>query len=624
MTTSSSGPVGSRPPGAVAVRPSRPAEDLSRDPLVALLPRDPEGRPLAGRIPLLCRIGMGGMGAVYYAVHPRLNVEVAVKILPPHLAEQDPSLVDRFRAEARLAAALASDHVVRVLDVDREAGTSYLVMEYVAGASAGEHLRNARAGGGRGLSEAEAIEIALAAARGLAAAHERGIVHRDIKPENILIPGGERGKAKLADLGLAKPQGDLTRVATSADAVMGTPGFMAPEQIEDPRSAGTAADVFSMGATLYALLAGQAPFTGEGLGAVLRRTSSDAAPDLPGDVSPAVRALVARCLAKDPAERPADGRALVEALVAAREGRLPPGAFPSRRRRWIALAALALGAAAAALAFRGGDSPAPVHGSTLALDLGDGVSLDLVYLAPGAFTMGGTEPPAGDWQADERPPHEVTIPKGFYLGKTEVTRRQFGAFVKATGFRTDAERDTRATGLAPDDRWTTIPGLSWRDPNFSQADEDPVVCITWNDANAFCTWLSRRTGREARLPAEAEWEYACRAGTKTRWSFGDDPSVIGEHAWTVADSGRRTRPVGRKRPNPWGLYDMHGNMWEWCADLAQPYPGSASPPPAGERHVLRGGGWESPPEACRSAYRCRDAEDTRQTLHGFRVAVSAP
>ena len=101
---------------------------------------------------------------------------------------------------------------------------------------------------------------------------------------------------------------------------------------------------------------------------------------------------------------------------------------------------------------------------------------------------------------------------------------------------------------------------------FEQTDEHPVVNVSWNDALAFCRWLSKKEGKICRLPTEAEWEYACRAGSTTRYCFGDDASDLGEYAWYGANSDRKTHPVGTKKPNAWGLYDMHGNAWEWCAD----------------------------------------------------------
>ncbi len=291
-----------------------PAEDLSRDKLLADLPRDADGRPLLGGIPILRRIGKGGMGAVYYGLHPRLRVEVAVKILPFHLIEQDAKLVDRFISEARMAASIASDHLVRVLDVNHEHDTHYLVMEYVAGESAGGFLKRVKSEGRAALDEGEALQIVIAATKGLAAAHEQGIIHRDIKPDNILIPKGILKRAKLADLGLAKPEGGGQSVGTQSHVAMGTPGYMAPEQAEDAKTAGQPADVFSMGATLYALLSGNAPFCGTSLAVILRDTAIKEPPPLPAHVSAEVRGLVARCLSKDPHSRFASGLVLLDVL----------------------------------------------------------------------------------------------------------------------------------------------------------------------------------------------------------------------------------------------------------------------------------------------------------------------
>lgn len=296
-----------------------PQEDLSRDPLLRDLPRDAQGRPLLGRIPLVCRIGKGGMGAVYYALHPRLQVEVAVKVLPFHLLDEDPKLAERFAAEARMAAGLSNHHVVRVLDVDEEKGTHYLVMEYVAGESAGAYLKRRKGEGKASLEEREALEIVTAAAKGLAAAHERGIIHRDVKPDNILIPKGRDGsldfrRAKVADLGLAKPEGGAQSLGTLSHIAMGTPGYMAPEQIEDARTAGRPADVFSLGATLYGLLSGQAPFRGTSLGVVLRDTMTKEPDPLPDRVGVSTRELISRCLAKDQAARPSDAGELLRSL----------------------------------------------------------------------------------------------------------------------------------------------------------------------------------------------------------------------------------------------------------------------------------------------------------------------
>jgi hypothetical protein len=177
----------------------------------------------------------------------------------------------------------------------------------------------------------------------------------------------------------------------------------------------------------------------------------------------------------------------------------------------------------------------------LTLDLGGGVRMDLVYIKPGTFTMGSTEAPQQSWQVDERPEHRVTITKGYFLGKYDVTRGQFAAFVKATGYKTEAEKE--------------VGGATWQNPKpFTQTDDHPAVCVSWNDAKAFSDWATKKTGREVRLPTEAEWEYACRAGTKTRWWFGDNEAAVVENGWTSANSGMQTHPVGqKKRVLPAGL-----------------------------------------------------------------------
>ena len=258
---------------------------------------------MLGDYTLLRRIGVGGMGAVYYGLHPRLKRDVAIKILPFHLVDQEPELVKRFLAEARMAASLESDHVVQVLDVGEDHGTHFFVMQYVSGESAGAYLKRRRSGKG-GIPEREALEIVRAATKGLSLAHSRGIIHRDIKPDNIMIPTGKLERSKITDLGLAKPEKSTHSFGTLSHVAMGTPGYMAPAP----------SDVFAMGATLYALLAGRQPFAGTSLMVVMRKAAEEDPDPLPETISPGVRALVMRCLEKDPQQRYEDGAELLEAL----------------------------------------------------------------------------------------------------------------------------------------------------------------------------------------------------------------------------------------------------------------------------------------------------------------------
>lgn len=304
---------------------TREIVDLRDDPILAALPRGThENRevPILGGIPLLAKLGQGGMGAVYYGIKPLLRTEVAVKILPSHMADSEENFVDRFLREAHLAASIESPHLVRVSDVNEDCGLFFLVMEYVDGDSAGTHLAAARTDDAIGLPETTVLELCLAASRGLAAAHARNVIHRDVKPDNIIVPKGPDlplwSRAKLVDLGLARPEEPSSHSLTGTPMAMGTPGYMAPEQALDPRTAGKPSDVFSMGSTMYALLAGACPFRGKSITETMLMTiQHQHAPLKPlrPDLKDATLRLIDRCLAKNPADRPADGAALVQEIA---------------------------------------------------------------------------------------------------------------------------------------------------------------------------------------------------------------------------------------------------------------------------------------------------------------------
>ncbi|MHC4250639.1 MAG: formylglycine-generating enzyme family protein [Planctomycetota bacterium] len=293
-----------------------------------------------------------------------------------------------------------------------------------------------------------------------------------------------------------------------------------------------------------------------------------------------------------------------------------------------------------ALAARPGDAEAEkllaeAEGKTgptpsLVLDLGRGAKMELVHIRPGRFLMGGDSDPRYGPQGVEKPKHEVAITKGFYLGKHEVTRGQFAAFVKATGHKTEAERTGKAQARHPNGKHRDTAGANWLNPMFyAQDNTHPVMAVSWNDAMVFCNWATRKTRRDVRLPTEAEWEFACRAGSSGNWTCGDNESVLKEHAWYGVNSGRQTHPVGQKKPNAWGLCDMHGNVWEWVADrynasyyASSPREDPSGPAGGGER-LLRGGSLDTAAYACRSAFRYHKHPTFRTTNLGFRVAVSA-
>jgi formylglycine-generating enzyme required for sulfatase activity/putative intracellular protease/amidase len=255
--------------------------------------------------------------------------------------------------------------------------------------------------------------------------------------------------------------------------------------------------------------------------------------------------------------------------------------------------------------------------------LADRPGPEIVWLPGGTFEMGSAD---GVGSEDEQPAHVVTL-SHYAVGKYPVTVAEFRRFVKATGYRTEAEKRKGAY------LWTK--GISesrdanWRNPNMDQDAHHPVVCISWNDANAYCAWLSRETGASYGLLTEPQWEFACRAGRSEAWCFGDDETRLGDYAWYRGNSRGRTHSVGEKKPNVWGLHDMHGHCWEWCADLYRLYGSTAGAsqfdhPRFGPRRVTRGGSWGKPPKACRSAARNSEWETYSDAYIGFRLSRIGP
>lgn len=268
---------------------------------------------------------------------------------------------------------------------------------------------------------------------------------------------------------------------------------------------------------------------------------------------------------------------------------------------------------------------------------------EMVMIPPGSFLMGS---PPGDAhqgaQGEEQPQHRVTISYPFAVGKYEVTRDQYAAFARDTRLA-----DPDGCNVHEPPRWPTIMGLNWHNTGFPQTGRDPVVCVSWLEAQAYTKWLSHKTGRKYRLLSEAEWEYADRAGTDTQAYWGDDPSVACRYANGVDatlterfpkgkwedrvpchDGYVFTAPAGSFRPNAFGLYDMEGNAFEWVEDCwSDNYQGAPSDGSARTQaedcsnRVNRGGSWTAMPTGLRSAHRgVDDFQMTRVVDLGFRVA----
>jgi formylglycine-generating enzyme required for sulfatase activity len=268
---------------------------------------------------------------------------------------------------------------------------------------------------------------------------------------------------------------------------------------------------------------------------------------------------------------------------------------------------------------------------------------EMVAIPAGSFLMGSPASEAGR-DADEGPQRQVRL-AGFAMGKTEITRAQFGRFVAASGHVTDAERNAggfQGCYAWQDGKWDWRAGVNWRNLGFAQGEDHPAVCLSWNDAQAYVRWLSAQTGQDYRLPSEAQWEYAARAGSTGSKPWGESPDEACRHA-NVADQTRGpggqgrnsahqcsdghsfTAPVGRYQPNAFGLHDMIGNAWEWTQDCyadsysGAPVDGSAQADRGCERRVLRGGSWRSIPGGARSARRHGNGAADRNDFRGFRV-----
>jgi formylglycine-generating enzyme required for sulfatase activity len=595
-------------------------------------------------------IGEGGMGTVYRAVHTRLGRPVALKLLTAR-RRLDPDAGARFEREMRAIGALRHPHIVQPTDAGEIDGVPFLAMELLDGRDLGRLVAD------RGpVGVADACEAVRQAALGLAHAHAHGLVHRDVKPGNLFLTPD--GTVKILDLGLARTAAGPTEAGaidgptvlaagdlTATDTRLGTVNYMAPEQRTDPAGVDARADVYALGRTLAFLLTGS--------------------PDVPtaGRVPGGLRKLIQRFQAAEPAARYATAAAVADALRPWCRGHdlktlLERGrAQLRRRRRWPAgvLAVVVTGAIVvpAFVATRGKTEPDPGSPPGVA-----GAAPGPVGPPPPAGKLGLTAKEAGalqrQWAAhlkrevvetDAAGLRMVLIPPGrledsawriidvtrpFDLTATEVTRAQFRQFVEEAHYVTTVEREVRGGNLmVAVNRHVRKLSHTWNTPGFETGDAHPAVHLTQDDALAYCDWLTRRTGRTYRLPTAAEWFWACRAGSADAFYYGNDPTRLSEYAWFADNAGGKPQPVGLKRPNAWGLYDMFGNVAEWTSDAATGYPNGVLKdpirPPVNRSRLICGGHYFTPeryPDG-HPGLSCDEAASTSKeeasSLIGFRV-----
>jgi serine/threonine protein kinase len=595
---------------------------------------------------LLDLVGQGGMGQVFKARHRQSDGIVAVKtVRKDRLAE--PQALRRFRREMEATGALKHANIVRALDAAETDGTLFFVMEFVEGIDLGRLVDQ------RGpLPLDRACEYIRQAALGLQHAHEQGLVHRDIKPSNLFLTwtrdNHHKETIKILDLGLARftlPSAEDGRsTVTREGVIVGTPDYISPEQIHDPRRADIRADIYSLGCTLYHLIAGNPPFhaTDNWAQKLVWHQGTNPLPleQLCPGLPPRVASLVRKMMAKRPEDRfqtPGEVAGALQALLpdlppsgnwdpratapfglARPGGPLAPRARPAlapatpESKNWGS-ALILLGGLILALGVLWFAGPNNKTVPSLPDALSNSIGMKLRPVKPGSFLMGSPEEEPGREQDERR--HRVRISQLFHISAYEVTQGQY----------------EKVMGSNPSYFCANGKGKE------EVADLDtyyfPVENVSWNEAVAFCKKLSespaeQRLGWVYRLPTEAEWEYACRGGGQ---AAAEQPSSWQTNFDTFGpgDSGlHRPTTVGSHMPNALGLFDMHGNVWEWCADwYAEDYPPGPvedpTGPAEGKYRVRRGGGaWFSlGAHECRCANRDAVAPDLHSRGTGFRVVM---
>ncbi|MEH2349237.1 MAG: bifunctional serine/threonine-protein kinase/formylglycine-generating enzyme family protein [Nostoc sp.] len=585
------------------------------------------GTVLRNRYKIIKILGSGGFGDTYLAVDLDLpnQPQCVVKHLKPNSDPAVLQIVRRlFDSEAQVLYRLGndSDQIPRLFAHFEEQGEFYLVQEFVDGEDLSHEIIP-----GQKLTEIALTKLLKEILEILAVVHKKNIIHRDIKPQN-LMRRRQDGKIVLIDFGAVKEVNTMRvnlQGQTSVSVTIGSLGYMPSEQAAGQPKLNS--DVYAVGMLGIQALTGlqphelpKDPTDGEVIWRNWANVSEKLADVLNKMVSyhfrdrylSAVEALEA-LEPSAPQQRqatPTITRPTIQTptittpTITTPTIQTPP---PSKKRilpNWSRRRVIkTVGFAGAGL------------GLTILVprlweayfeeDLGNGVTLDMMQIPGGTFTMGS---PLGEAQRlnNESPQHQVTVP-GFLMGKYEITQAQYQA-------------------------------IMGNNPSYFKGEKRPVENVSWDDAVEFCKKLSQETGKTYRLPSEAEWEYACRARTKTPFYFGetittDLVNYKGNYPYGSAPKGeyrQQTTDVGKFPPNSFGLYDTCGNVWEWCQDVyndnyqGAPTDGTASVTGIdNDVQLLRGGSWSSDAGACRSARRGWFAHAHRDDSVGFRVVAEA-
>ena len=529
-------------------------------------------------------IGEGGFGRTFLAVdEQRLDTPCVIKQFLPQQSGSAAleKATELFKQEAfRLRDLGKHSHIPDLLAFFPQEGRLYLVQEFIEGKNLLDELEQK----GK-FSESEVKQILVELLPILQFVHDNKVIHRDIKPENI-IRSSQTGALFLIDFGVSKEVGGsvLSRVGT----ITGTLGYAPPEQMRG--KVFTNSDLYSLAVTCIRLLTGC--------------FQKDAGDDLIFDsmrmqwiwkqyvsVSHELEIVLDKMLQDIPVNR---FQSATEVLSALQIQEVPaniivpqPPVSPNPFQQ--------------VLQFISPPLKPPVYPDQNE-NLGNGVILEMVAIPGGKFLMGS---PQGEGNDREKPQHQVTI-QPFYMGKYPVTQAQWEMVSRLPEVKIDLRSK----------------------PSHFKGANLPVENVSWHDAQEFCARISKATGKLYRLPSEAEWEYACRANTTTLYYFGD---TITTDLVNHNNKYGQTTDVGKFPPNAFGLYDMHGNVWEWCEDgwhenyiNAPTWPNNNIPwiSQSDNKRMLRGGQWYLNPSYCRSASRSYNNGDRRNKDNGFRLVVS--